>query len=114
MSTLRTPLRPGSSTGHALRTPHKPPLGERFQELNAASSRDAAALAAQGKRAGLWGLCFAPFLTFVRSYLWHGEWRHGIAGLVTALFAAYGVFVRYAKLWEHHHAKPPAAPPPQP
>ena len=103
MSTLRNPQSP-------IRNLQKMTLGKRFQELNAASSRDAAALAAQGKRAGLWGLCFAPFLTFVRSYLWHGEWRHGIAGLVTALFTAYGVFVRYAKLWELHHSPPPVPP----
>ena len=85
-------------------------IGERFRELNTASSRDAAALAAQGKRAGLWGLLCSPFLTFLHSYLRRGEWRRGMAGLVTAIFAAYEVFVRQAKLWELHHTQ--AIPPP--
>jgi hypothetical protein len=91
----------------------EPTIRERFQELNTASSRNAAALVAQGKRAGLWRLLFTPPLTFLRAYLWQGEWRHGIAGLVTALFAAYEVFVSYAKLWEQHHSKPapPSFPP---
>jgi hypothetical protein len=104
MSTLRTPH-------SAPRTPPGPSLHERFQELNAASSREAAALAEQGKRAGLWGLLCAPLLTFLYVYLWSGEWRRGIAGLVVALFAAYEVFVRYAKLWELHHSSPQAPPP---
>ena len=84
----------------------EPTLQARFQELNAASSRDAAALAARGIRAGLWGLLFAPLCTFLHSYLRRGECRRGIAGLVAALFAAYEVFVRSAKLWEIHHSKP--------
>ncbi len=88
-------------------------IRERFQELNTASSRDAATLSAQGKRANLWGLLFTPLFAFLRVYLRQGEWRHGIAGLVAALFAAYKVFVSYAKLWEHHHGKP-VPPPSQP
>ncbi len=91
----------------------EPTIRERFQELNTASSRDAATLVAQGKRAGLWRLLLAPPLTFLRVYLRQGEWRHGIAGLVTALFAAYKVFVSYAKLWELRHGKP-VPPPSQP
>lgn len=94
--------------------PSEPSLQERFQELNAASSRDAAALAAQGKRFGFRGLLCTPLVTFVRVYLGRGEWRRGIVGLVLALFAAYEVFVRHAKLWEYHHEKPAAAPPPRP
>jgi hypothetical protein len=90
------------------RTHSEPTIRERFRELNAASSREAAALAAQGKQAGLWGLVFAPALTFLRSYCGGGEWKRGVAGLVVAAFAAYEAFVRYAKLWElHHHQSPP-------
>ena len=113
MSTIRNPLRPGSSAGHAIRNHYELTLQERFQELNTASSRDAATLVAQGKRASLWGLLFAPLFAFLHVYLRQGEWRQGIAGLVTALFAAYEVFVSYVKLWEQHHSKP-APPPSQP
>jgi hypothetical protein len=84
-------------------TPAAPTLRERFQELNATSSREAEALAAQGKSASVWGFLFFPFGAFLQVYFRKGNWRHGIAGLITALFAAYGVFARYAKLWEHHH-----------
>lgn len=88
----------------------EPSIGERFRALNTVSSRDAATLAAQGKQADLWGLLFSPFLTFLRAYLRQGEWRRGMAGLITATFTAYEVFVRHAKLWELHHSKP--VPPP--
>jgi len=94
----------------AAHTQSEPTIRERFRELNATSSREAAALAVRGKKAGLWGLVFAPALTFLRSYVGGGEWRRGIAGLVVASFAAYEVFVRYAKLWELHHNQSPSPP----
>jgi hypothetical protein len=62
----------------------------------------------QGKKAGLWGLVFAPALTFLRAYFGGGEWKRGVAGLVVASFAAYEVFVRYAKLWELCHNQSPS------
>jgi len=101
-----------------LRTPHsqlhsqgEPTIRERLEQLNVTSSREAAALAAQGRKVRLWQMSFAPPFAFLRSYLWRGEWRHGIAGVVTALFVAYEVFVRHAKLWETYHSKPvPSSP----
>jgi hypothetical protein len=92
-------------------TPHISPtdmaasLRERFQQLNATSSRDADALAANGHQVTCWHLVSAPLVTFLRVYCRHGSWRHGIAGLIHALFAAYEAFVRYAKLWERHHVR---------
>jgi hypothetical protein len=96
----------------AARTLSEPTISERFRALNAASSREATALAAQGKQAGLWGLFCSPFFTFLHAYVWRSEWRRGMAGLITAIFAAYAVLVRRAKLWELQHSKP-APPPPR-
>ena len=95
-----------------IRNPREPTLQECFHELNETSSREAAALAARGERVKVWQLAFLPFFTFVRVYAWQGEWRQGVAGLVTALFSSYAVFVRYAKLWEYWKLKT-ADPPPQ-
>ncbi len=92
------------------RTQSEATIRERFTELNATSSREAAALAAQGAQVGLWQLLFVPLFTFLQVYLWRGEWRRGIAGWLTALFASYEVFARSAKLWEIHHNK--LVPPP--
>ena len=84
---------------------HTPSLRDRFHALNATSSRDADALAASGRQVTWWHLFTVPFLTFLRVYLRHSSWRHGIAGLVHSLFAAYETFVRYAKLWERRHVR---------
>lgn len=92
--------------------PQPVPLQERFQRLNETSSREAAALAARGIRCKWWWLVVRPGWVFLRIYVGHAEWRHGIAGLITACFASYAVFIRYAKLWESQHVRPPSAPPP--
>lgn len=86
-------------------SPTTPLLRERFHELNTATSREAAALAAQGKRATLWGLVATPFFLFLRVYFGRGACWRGIAGLIDAMFAAYEVFVRHTKLWELQHIK---------
>ena len=92
---------------------HTLSLRERFQALNAASSRDAETLAASGQQVTWWQLFSVPLLTFLRAYRQLGIWRQGIPGLIHALFAAYEAFVCYAKLWERQHVRtttPPQAP----
>ena len=75
-------------------------LQERFATLNATTSENAQAWARQGGRATLWHLLFLPLQTFFSAYISKGEWKHGVAGLTTALFDSYAVFVSYTKLWE--------------
>jgi hypothetical protein len=90
-----------------------PPLRERFLTLNATTSQDAAALAAQGKKATLWDLVVAPFLTFLKVYIGQNAWRKGIPGFIDAMFASYEVFVRHTKLWELHHPEGKTPSPPR-
>ena len=64
-----------------------------------------AALAAQylydkGKRAGPLAIFFHPIAAFIRAYLLKLGFLDGPQGLIIALFTAYGVFLKYAKLWE--------------
>ena len=107
----RNPLRSGSSTGQAIRNSSTLSLRERLQELDVASSQEAAVLITRGERVGLYGLVWAPASAFLRTYLWQGEWRRGVAGLVSAVFAGYEMIVRYMKVWEHQHTKnlPPSS-----
>ena len=37
---------------------------------------------------------------FLRSYIVKQGFRDGTQGLMIAMFTAYGVFLKYAKLWE--------------
>ena len=75
-------------------------LQERFAELNMYTSQTAETWAAQGKRAKAWCFVFPPFGSFWSTYIGKGEWRHGAEGFTLAFFAAYSVFMTYAKLWE--------------
>ena len=80
-------------------------LRERFQELNEATSRRAAQLATEGKKARLWTIMYRPGLVFMRVYIWQGGWRLGMIGFSEAIFAAYEVFVSWLKLWEFNQGR---------
>jgi hypothetical protein len=41
-----------------------------------------------------------PIAAFIRSYLIKQGLRDGIPGLIIAIFTAYSVFLKYAKVWE--------------
>jgi glycosyltransferase involved in cell wall biosynthesis len=53
-----------------------------------------------GTRAGWSDLLFRPFFAFVTTYILKQGCRDGIHGFIIAIFTAYGVFLRYAKIWE--------------
>jgi hypothetical protein len=70
---------------------------ERIQEFSAI---EAAALFAEGHRAGFSQLALRPALRFARGYLLRQGFRDGVPGLVVAAASAFHVFLKYAKLWE--------------
>lgn len=53
-----------------------------------------------------WGIplimLFYPPLFFIRSYLFKRNFMNGWAGLINSVIAAFYVFLKYAKLYEHH------------
>jgi glycosyltransferase involved in cell wall biosynthesis len=55
----------------------------------------------KGKKAGASALFFRPLGAFVRTFIFKQGFRDGIPGLIIAMFTAYSVFLRYAKIWEH-------------
>jgi glycosyltransferase involved in cell wall biosynthesis len=71
-----------------------------------------ATLAAQhlfdnGRRAGPLAIFFHPLAAFCRTFLLKLGFLDGAQGLIIALFTAYGVFLKYAKIWELQQAKTP-------
>lgn len=56
--------------------------------------------AGRGARAGLPTLAARPILKFLEVYLLKRGFLDGTYGLLTATFAAYFAFVKYARLWE--------------
>jgi glycosyltransferase involved in cell wall biosynthesis len=59
----------------------------------------------RGKRARAIDLFILPIAAFIRTYLFKRGFRDGVPGLVIAIFTAYGVFLKYAKIWEKENVR---------
>lgn len=62
-------------------------------------------LANDGIRSGAAKLFFSPIAAFIRTYILKQGFRDGIQGLMIAMFTAYGVFLKHAKVWERSNLK---------
>jgi glycosyltransferase involved in cell wall biosynthesis len=58
-----------------------------------------------GRNVGAAGLFFYPVAAFFRTYIFKHGVLDGIPGLIIAMQTAYSVFLKYAKIWEHHNVK---------
>lgn len=56
-----------------------------------------------GKACRVYDLVLRPFFRFLRGYLLKHGFLDGYPGFVIASTISYGVFLKYAKLWELHH-----------
>jgi glycosyltransferase involved in cell wall biosynthesis len=59
----------------------------------------------KGKEISAFHLFLRPISGFIRSYFVKQGFRDGIPGLILAMFAAYSVFLKYAKVWEKNMEK---------
>ena len=66
----------------------------RFSTITANGQHD------EKKTFHVYDLIFRPILRFIRGYLFRLGFLDGLPGLVVATTSAYGVFIKYAKLWE--------------
>ncbi|HXF04150.1 MAG TPA: glycosyltransferase family 2 protein [Blastocatellia bacterium] len=89
-------------------------LSEHHEVLGRYTTLAAEQDAQRGVRVGLARLLFQPALTFIRSYLLRQGFRDGVPGLIIAGFAAYYVFLKYAKLWEKQNLPQGWGTPPPP
>ena len=53
-----------------------------------------------GERFSLGALVFAPGLTFLKKYIIKQGYRDGLRGFIVCALSQFGVFLRYAMLWE--------------
>ena len=60
----------------------------------------AAHLDASGKTVGAGGILVKSIAAFIRTYIVKQGFRDGVRGMIISGFTAYGVFLKYAKLWE--------------
>lgn len=71
-----------------------------LEKLDRYSRWGAEDLRIAGRRSGFFQIAFRPAWRFFRSYLLEAGWRDGVHGLVLSGLQAYGVFLKWARLWE--------------
>ncbi|MGQ9800494.1 MAG: glycosyltransferase family 2 protein [Candidatus Saccharicenans sp.] len=75
-------------------------IAEHLNYLNRISGRRAQEMYLKGKKARFYHLWLWPFFRFFGIYFGRGGWLDGFPGLVISMLAAYGLFLKYAKLKE--------------
>jgi glycosyltransferase involved in cell wall biosynthesis len=75
-------------------------LSDQVQRLNAYSTLAARQMHEAGRRASAFDLLIHPPAAFLRNYVLRRGVLDGGAGLIVSLMNAYGVFLKFAKLWE--------------
>ena len=59
----------------------------------------------KGEKVGGLGIFFSAISAFFRTYILKQGFRDGVPGLIIALFTAYSVFLKYAKVWEKNNVE---------
>ncbi len=81
---------------------------EQYQRKNDLYARwGAEQLHREGARAGLGSILLRPLHRFLKQYLFRLGFLDGVPGALVAGVAAYGVFLKYARLWSLCHGWPP-------
>jgi (heptosyl)LPS beta-1,4-glucosyltransferase len=75
-------------------------LSDHHRVLDSYTTLAAEYLHKQGKRVRAVDLLILPVAAFVRTYVLKQGFRDGAQGLIIAMFTAYSVFLKYAKVWE--------------
>jgi glycosyltransferase involved in cell wall biosynthesis len=75
-------------------------LSDQVARLDRYSTLSARQMHESGRRAGILDLVLHPPAAFLRNYLLRRGILDGGAGLIISLMNAYGVFLKFAKLWE--------------
>lgn len=88
-------------SGHILHYTKKD-LSEYHRTVDSYTTLASKALFEQGRKATTANLFYSSIAGFLRSYIVKQGFRDGIQGLIIAMFTAYGVFLKYAKLWERN------------
>lgn len=80
-------------------------LSEHHRVTDSYASLAAEHLVNNGKTVGAGGLMVKAVAAFVRTYFLKQGFRDGVRGMIIAGMTAYGVFLKYAKVWELNNHK---------
>lgn len=88
-------------------------ISDHIDTINRFSSITAREKLAHGYRFKWTDIFFRPALRFLKAYVLRCGFLDGMPGLIIALVTAFGVNIKYSKIWENtHRPAPPAANPP--
>ncbi len=80
-------------------------LSEHHRVLDSYSTLAAEFKTKHGEKIGGYGIFFFAASSFLRTYILKQGFRDGVQGLIIAMFTAYSVFLKYAKIWESNNVK---------
>lgn len=80
-------------------------FADQINRLNNYSSQVARTKYADGKKASIIKIFFAPFHRFIKFYITKKGYREGFTGLLVAILESFYAFLKYVKLWEIEHEK---------
>lgn len=80
-------------------------LSEHHRVTESYASLAAEHMASKGKTVGAFGILSNAVAAFIRTFFLKQGFRDGVQGMIIAGFTAYGVFLKYAKLWEINNKK---------
>lgn len=80
-------------------------LAHNINTNNSYSSISAAILFESGKKPSLLRLLFKPLGKFIETYLIKRGFLDGLPGFIISIGAAYSMFLKHAKHWEHYYIK---------
>ena len=95
-----TPTLAASILHHTYRS-----LDQYVEKLDRYARWGAEDLAREGRRSGFGEVALRPLWRFLRSYFFEAGFRDGVRGLLVCGLQAYGVFLKWARLWEMQRRK---------
>ncbi len=78
-------------------------LSEHHRVMDSYTTLAAEAMEKKGKTSGAFKMFSGAIAGFFRTYLLKQGFRDGVPGMIIAMFTSYGVFLKYAKLWERNN-----------
>jgi len=82
-------------------------MRDHIETVNRFSTITAQEKSLQGKRFRWIDVIFRPPLRFIKAYFLRRGFMDGAPGFIIAIVSAFGVFVKYAKMWELEHSTSP-------
>src|SRR5574341_610972 len=81
-------------------------LSEHHRVLDEYTTLAAEFHAKKNRRVRAIDLFALPVAAFIRTYVFKQGFRDGVPGLIIAMFTAYSVFLKFAKVWERNNVQP--------